>query len=342
MGLDQKPLVKGLQSAQGQVQQFGQRITKDFEKFAGDMAGRVMSMLRTNLYLGVVSLLERLLPTAEEFWDSVYGNSQEQTQAFERTRQKFRTLREELMESKKLVDQKWADLIFGEATDQGKLDIINKQLKEITREQEQQLYLFNRFKDSGPNSSFIEIATKARTKLNELESQAFDLERKADKIKADILKKEEAIARAKAKQIDAVRDAILAEQAAAGAMGRAVSDRSGSTLSDIANSTEGFWRHNPRIFRNEFVGAPGKQAAQEVMRLEEQARRAALFGNQTEADKLTNRALELRRSAIPGLSASERDPLGVMRAKMDEAQFKVNEALAKAITPEGLKVTPGD
>lgn len=139
---------------------------------------------------------------------------------------------------------------------------------------------------------------------------------------------------------DRLNDAMRAKRLAAGELSTARRDRSSNTLEDIAASKEGSWQI--RGFRKMFVGPPGQQAAQEVQRLEAEARRAALFGNQEQADKLTNRALEMRKT-IPGLSSSERDPLGLMRAKVDESQLKVNEALTKAISPSGaLVVTPQD
>lgn len=355
MGLDQKPLQRDLKSVQGQFQLLSNRILKDSKNFTSQLSGQIMSALRTNVYLAGLTLLQQLLPSAEEFWDSFYGVGKGDDVRLDKMRARFTSLRQELAKLQESVAKTEWDKFFGKETDEGKLVMISKRMSEIRKEQEKLQYLIDRFgsgaKPSDPvlREKWITMVAEARIKSLTLQEEMLKLTEKEEKVHENIAEtkekdreKQKRADKEHGQAIDRVRDAIIAQQQAARDLAQSTRDRSGNSLEDIANSQEGFMRHNPRRFRNEFVGPPGKQAAQEVMRLEEEARRASMFGNQAQADRLTNRALEMRKT-IPGLSASERDPLGMMRAKVDESQLKVNEALTKAITPDGaLVVTPKD
>lgn len=119
---------------------------------------------------------------------------------------------------------------------------------------------------------------------------------------AQIKKEEEAIADAKDRQLEAQR--ALAEQRA---------DRSALSIEEVAS----------RKF-----GAIDYAQAREVQRLEKQAQRQRATGFYSEAERTTERALQLR-SRIPSLSASERYPMARAEDATKSAAEYTSEMVAK-------------
>jgi hypothetical protein len=118
---------------------------------------------------------------------------------------------------------------------------------------------------------------------------------KALKLESDIITQKSVVERERLANIEK-ENALIEKQKG---LLNAMRNRSGSTIDDLANM-------DPRNRNQRRV----KEMAQEVQRLEREAKNFAAEGNQKEADRYTREALR-GRAMIPGLTSSEANPLGL-------------------------------
>jgi hypothetical protein len=369
MGLDQRPLVNGLQGVGGKVANWSKNTADQVGRQFGRMGAALVSAF------SVQKIISNLRTVADEI-DKLYAHLDSARYKSDQRAKQLRGMDKSSLETIVAGDVQtsnlggkiknflawgagtyaWAGSTLAEAFKKGWETKDPLQLIFGLGEASQRAAAKQQAIIEGIHQAAVEAAATESTtaqKKAEAESNERYWKQRLDQAEKHVKEREQArerhekeMVRYKEQQLklsQAIADAGADASAARSAYGQAFGDLSASSLGDIANSTAGYWRYNPMRFRKEWVGPPGQQAAQQVQQIEDQARRAAMFGNKAEAEKLTSRALEMRRNSIPGLSQSERDPLGAERAKLEKSQLEVNELMLKSFSANGgLLVEPKD
>lgn len=76
------------------------KVSFQVNKFVQDTGKKLLSLAKANIWLAAADLLQQALPTAEEFWNRVYGVDEATTKKFQDSLSRLKTLRAELEQSK--------------------------------------------------------------------------------------------------------------------------------------------------------------------------------------------------------------------------------------------------
>lgn len=336
LGVDNTQLASGLAQSESFMTNFADKIESKFtRKFNKLLYGGLVSTF-FNL---IKQAMEELLPTAEEFWNSVYGNNDKSTSIFEARRKELRSLREELEKSLPLLEKFFADRKFKRADDGGKVEILNQKIDENRAAQAAEAYARDHSNGEEQAKHVIRINQLIREgieltdKRDDIQEKMAEKKRAAEekaaeeKKRADEKESERQKKKAEAEQRHMERIASLREKLA-----KKSDEEFMPTLKELAES--GHWIGGTSGSgwgaRRRFIESPFAAKARELQELEEDARDAKIYGNKDRFESDRKRIQSLRTD----LSAS-----GVYK---DPNQGMIDE-LAKLTDPittgKGIPVT---
>lgn len=158
MAVDSSALSAGMTTASAQV-----------NRFVADTGKKLMSLARANIWLMGADLLRQALPTAEEFWNKIYGVDEASTKKYEETMNRFRSLRAEIQKTREAL----AKSAFDEATPEQQRDLLNQKIANLDKaisgegadkaNREKAIAgLAAEIESMGPNGSIVGIAKRGR------------------------------------------------------------------------------------------------------------------------------------------------------------------------------------
>jgi hypothetical protein len=92
LGVDGRAISPGLAGASRQI-----------NKFASDSVKKLTSILKANVFIAAADLLRQLIPTAQEFWEKIYGADEESIRMADEAHQRIKNLAKQVRESRDSV-----------------------------------------------------------------------------------------------------------------------------------------------------------------------------------------------------------------------------------------------
>lgn len=102
----------------------GTVIGTTFERSMAKSLRSVKKLLTFNLTSMLLGLAKDLLPTADEFWEMVYGVDAESTKAYEEQNKRLHKLRDEVMNTRKSLEKALRGEFFDKGSERSKQEIL--------------------------------------------------------------------------------------------------------------------------------------------------------------------------------------------------------------------------
>lgn len=351
LGVNNTQLSTGLAQADGMVSTFADKVSHKFEKKFNKI-----------FYGGLVGLafhtFKELLPTANEFWDAVYGVGEGDAERFDQMRERFHKIAETIRGLKEKLEDLSDARILKHETDSGKDKFLSDKLAENyekqaeLRQQEEAARKASigaknyaqQIEQQNPEAAEYQ-RQRSKDKMNEaakfleqrmqLEIKAASLEDKLEEHRAAVKKRhdeeveanERTRERFHQKHLDQIAKEYEAQQRAATAQRRDL-EQFMPTLGELANS--GFWTRRRRWRSGPFAGM-----AQDIQDLGEQAKEQFIWGNTTGAkNSIAERNRLYDQLADLGIVPQRAE-------KVAEAQIEMAETI-RSIKEDGLTVIPAE
>lgn len=324
-----------------------QRITTYIETFGDRVGKKLTSLISANLWMSAANLaamaLESLIPTAEKFWDEIYGNSPAASDAFAKTAARLRTLRESISDLEKSVaDKEWQRNFKGE-TPEGQtamLDekiIANAKAQAIAKKELEHWKMvkaqFRPGEFTDTQEQAVEEMGKAEEKLLTLQVQSLDLagqQKEVEDKKLETKKEEEKLAQdAREAEAKNWRDRMDREVLLGNQMQRTRAAEFTPTLGQLSDAGSWRKRFNGQMF---WQSGPFARQARELQQLEADAPWSKAMGNTDRFNMQRSRIDELRKQLSE--AGVYNDP---MKEQVDELK-----GLRQQLRDEYIKVELAD
>lgn len=152
-----------------------------FNKFITGMKSQLMSLARTNVYLMAVTVIKELLPTAQEFWDSVYGVDEAGSERIRKSNENLRKLRQEVMTTKAALNKAFEERSLRDADNLGKEAIFEGKMADNQSEKARAEARVKLLKDT---KQPIEQIVAAQQEVRNLTLEQLEIEKKLSEVRA--------------------------------------------------------------------------------------------------------------------------------------------------------------
>ena len=151
------------------------KMSQQVNKFVNDTGKKLLSLAKTNIWLAGADLLRQAIPSAEEFWNRVYGVSEDQTRAYESQLNRLRRLRTEVLETKARLDAAYTNRNLKSADNLGKEAIYEAEMFDIDAGMNKARDQVKLLKDT---KQPVEEIVKAEQNLRNLQLQRLETQEK--------------------------------------------------------------------------------------------------------------------------------------------------------------------
>ena len=161
-------------------------VRQKINKFADDAQRKLGSIFKANVFMAATSLLQSLIPSAQEFWDAVYGTDEAGMEKMRKANENIRKIREEFENARKGLEDVKETAEYEDADSIGKAEILRKRKAEKDKEisdSEARLAEIKRKRDFAKTvpeerQRLTLKAGEEETKLMGLRKESFEISRK--------------------------------------------------------------------------------------------------------------------------------------------------------------------
>jgi hypothetical protein len=126
----------GIDSSQMQSQ--GAHAESYIEHLGQKMVTKLNRLIGVSIFHMALHLVQELLPTAEEFWDRIYGVEKGEDTKLDRLREKFHRLRESIEKATIAYEKSVFESAYKHESDTGKKKMLDREIEKNTAEQMKQ------------------------------------------------------------------------------------------------------------------------------------------------------------------------------------------------------------